>query len=566
MSASTDAGPERRGQRIMGASRGVVLRTVTTLFIFVFSHTSFNPGWGSPILEAAGPSMGRDMPQSFERHRGLPAETESGGKIQQTWERRTRRSEPSRKWRRCLRKEKAQSQAKSQSCRGGSRVDANAPELETGNDAMQEGGRRSAPGTTASTVRVHALLNSFPRWLLRIPCGLQRFLRSILASPGCADDPTSSTSSVWPMPLPYPEVFRSGASTVSDCPLKRLVSLEVAAFDWLCLNLPDAAPCSLRIGARLSARQWTVVKKMMQLVVDGNTPEFVTATDMGRAAVKMEKFQDRIAVLARSLAEVHDVERPYFSEKHSRPEAFEGSLRCGQVCGETEAGVESVAKPLVADRLKFANEPFDPRRFFDDSTLDLYDYPLSHGHDPEQLPAPPQVKVRASRKEKLELFRKMARCSMIQPVEPGTFPDRYRSGLFAVPKDAEKDRMVLDGRPANLVDRGQTKWSKAMASSTVLSQMHIEADKVLVMAGEDLKDFFYQFLVNEERTSRNALAGDLSLDEAAYVFGPGFQWPHGRVSVGLATLAMGDKSVLVNTHNVRTWACACRVESAVRTK
>ena len=85
------------------------------------------------------------------------------------------------------------------------------------------------PCSGPSTVRIPAFLNSLPRWLLKIQCGFQGFLRSILRSHGRNDVPTSKSSSTWPMPLPYPEVFRSGSqSAVADAHRKRLVCLQVA--------------------------------------------------------------------------------------------------------------------------------------------------------------------------------------------------------------------------------------------------------------------------------------------------------------------------------------------------
>ena len=86
-------------------------------------------------------------------------------------------------------------------------------------------------------------------------------------------------------------------------------------------------------------------------------------------------------------------------------------------------------------------------------------------------------------------------------------------------KDGLRDRMVLDGRPANRLDRGQSKWVKAMANPAVLAQLFIRPDRVLLTSGEDLKDFFYQFSVNEERTARNTLADELSAHEVEMIFG-----------------------------------------------
>ena len=89
------------------------------------------------------------------------------------------------------------------------------------------------PGAT--TIKVQAFLNSLPRWLLKTPCSLQGFLRSFLLKPKDRDGPTSSSCSTWPMPIPYP--------------------------DWYILGMPAAVPGWLRLGASLSSRQWSVVKR-----------------------------------------------------------------------------------------------------------------------------------------------------------------------------------------------------------------------------------------------------------------------------------------------------------------
>ena len=76
-----------------------------------------------------------------------------------------------------------------------------------------------------------------------------------------------------------------------------------------------------------------------------------------------------------------------------------------------------------------------------------------------------------------------------------------------MPKDQHRDR--LDGRPANLLDRGQHKWCKAMASAATLGHIRLREGHVLAMSGEDLKDFFYQLEVNHERVCRNTLRAPL---------------------------------------------------------
>lgn len=356
--------------------------------------------------------------------------------------------------------------------------------------------------------------------------------------------PTSKAGSTWPLPLPFPEVFSAGGCLDSRSHVKRLISLQVLALDWLHLGKPAAAPPTLALGTSLTSRQWSVVRMLEHLAFDGTTPELVDAASMGRVASKVEGFEESLAALSRAVSTLQTSSGHYFgASAHSRspPDEDMAIQRCGKICGSLNQKGEPTARPLVAARLTFPPAPrFDPRPYFDHSTQDLYEFPLSHGRKVEEIGRPPAVQVRASPQGRIELYRKLAQSGLLKPVPDGTYLDLYRNGLFSVPKDAERDRMVLDGRPANMVDRGQHKWCQAMASAATLGGLHIEDDKVLVCGGEDLRDYFYQFVVNEERTARNVLQGSLSLQEAKQVFGPGFEWPSERVAVGLSSLAMGD--------------------------
>lgn len=152
------------------------------------------------------------------------------------------------------------------------------------------------PGMDASTVRVASVVNSLPRWILNTKGSLRGFLLSIIKP--CDEFSLSTLHSrpaappgvgVWPMPVPFPEVFV--ASKQSACfPLwqKKLVALQVIVLSWLHLNRPSSAPPFLQLGAQLTSKQWSAVKMMLRLVRDSNTPEFVDAADMGRSASKYE--------------------------------------------------------------------------------------------------------------------------------------------------------------------------------------------------------------------------------------------------------------------------------------
>ncbi len=219
-----------------------------------------------------------------------------------------------------------------------------------------ESGKVSAPGSRASTIRVPAFLNSLPRWLLQLHCGFRGFLRSILQPHRLGSQPTSVTS-VWPMPPPYPEVFRSGAGNIPGSHLKRLVSVQVIALDWLHLNEAASAPECIKVGRRLSSRQWSAVKMLEHLGTDGNTPELVSAMDMGRSAAKIEGFEEALEVVSRCLHTLSSSAGGYFSGVRGQ-HAFEefGELKCGRVIGSCDAVVATTAKPWsVSDSHCLAN-------------------------------------------------------------------------------------------------------------------------------------------------------------------------------------------------------------------
>ena len=79
-----------------------------------------------------------------------------------------------------------------------------------------------------------------------------------------------------------------------------------------------------------------------------------------------------------------------------------------------------------------------------------------------------------------------------------------------------------------------------MASGTSLADIVIPDWADLQFSGLDLKDYFYQFVISQQRMERNILAGEVTLDEARTIFGPSFDWPEPRLAVSLSTLAMGD--------------------------
>ena len=330
---------------------------------------------------------------------------------------------------------------------------------------------------------------------------------------------------------------------VPDAEWKRLVCLQVAALSWFSLGQPRGAPDLLRLGSKLSAAQWRAVNNLRRFCKDGNTPQLVDATKMGRAAAKFENSEEALAALARVAATLHDEGNAYFVGVPSKPTStFERPFRCGFPSGFLKKGSMTTAKPLIAERLNFPGPPrFEPCRFFDDATAERYLHPLKCAEDHAAYCGEvPSVKIFADRKNLVEVYKKLATSGRLRPVEATAVRKGFLSGLFAVHKDAARDRLVLDGRPPNLLEPPQATWIRTMANPVAMRMLHLKPGHVLLSSGEDLRDYFYQFQVSKDRCERNTLVEPLTPDEVLYVFEGRCTATDPWTYVGLDSLAMGD--------------------------
>lgn len=242
-------------------------------------------------------------------------------------------------------------------------------------DGLVEGDTKKVviPGSRAPTVKVPGLLNSMLRLLLKYTDKLSGFLHSFLSNEPQLRAGASSLGPLWPLPVPYPEVFGHGPAFRSSW-RKRRVALQVVVINWLYLGRPAVCPGNLWLGQPLSRRQWCRVKNLENLSEDGNSVFEVDAELMARAATKAEAASDQLDALHRALlGTTFGGAAPYggvtSSASHVRREnedeewsglaglfgAFEGSLS-----GDGFV----IAKPIQADRIQFVGSPqFDPLPF-----------------------------------------------------------------------------------------------------------------------------------------------------------------------------------------------------------
>ena len=124
---------------------------------------------------------------------------------------------------------------------------------------------------------------------------------------------------------------------------------------------------------------------------------------------------------------------------------------------------------------------------------------------------------------------------------------KFSNGLFFVVKSLDRDRLILDSRPANLLERGEQRWIKSLAPAESLCKLVIRDGWHVTASGNDFRDFYYLFEVSQERSRRNVLAGAVKVDDVR-----GFSCFSEELDAGeweplygsLATLAMGDSQAV----------------------
>ena len=126
----------------------------------------------------------------------------------------------------------------------------------------------------------------------------------------------------------------------------------------------------------------------------------------------------------------------------------------------------------------------------------------------------PHVQVRGSRAEVLQLFHSLDETGRLALFAPSQVRMPLRAGLFCLMKNLEKDRLIMDARPANLAEEPLNAWTQSMGCATPLLDMVLPPDRIVLAAGEDLQDYYYFYKVSRDRAARNALAFLLTAEEA----------------------------------------------------
>lgn len=292
--------------------------------------------------------------------------------------------------------------------------------------------------------------------------------------------------------------------------IEKAINLIVLGLSWLHLGRPLVAPASMALDAELTYKQWGVVKRFEKLITElANSGDF-GPSNMGRTAAKVESLVFLLERLQRATEQVvtnYEHRNTAQGVPRRPPQAGHQCGDPGEVVGKMPQGLPQLAKCVEPSRLSFPKDAphFDPTKFFDEPHRSVYQDPIAEAEEPDFSKwEPPRVRIHASKEQAMELIRFLDRHQRLRLVPEEKVRKRFLCGAFCLVKDEEKDRLILDARPPNMLETTLRDWSKTLGAINAVLQIELLPEHNLVMSGTDLRDYYYCFQVSERRARRNA--------------------------------------------------------------
>lgn len=128
---------------------------------------------------------------------------------------------------------------------------------------------------------------------------------------------------------------------------------------------------------------------------------------------------------------------------------------------------------------------------------------------------------------------------------PSQVKQQVKSGMFALMKSLDVDRLIMDSRPANCLEVPLSEYAQCMASPSPVLHIVLRPGNITIAAGEDLKDYYYKFRGSNKRAARNCLDFKLNAAEARpFMCCPVDVDPSSSYCPSLRTMAMGDMNAV----------------------
>ncbi|CAE7242495.1 Fem1b [Symbiodinium sp. CCMP2592] len=286
----------------------------------------------------------------------------------------------------------------------------------------QSSGPAAAPGSGASTFKPADLWHDFFSCLGSASTSFSTFWHSL-------DQIEGPWGAYGPCPCPFlPSLHRAKAKRQQPDAARKLgLNALVLALSWLSLGCPAVAPPYLGLGGALSRGQWATVKRLSVNVSAWNAAPPVDWTAMGRSAAKVESTKGGFA----GACPTHQHE----------PRTWRDPVlwsRIGQVayapcleCGPQPHFLHGVPT-------------FDPRPVLGPTNRLAFERPLTWAASDKPLKPVPSVKLHCKR-EQLRGFLELLDSGDRLELFPLRCVDYSKAcGVFAVAKDSDRDRLVLE--------------------------------------------------------------------------------------------------------------------------
>lgn len=367
-------------------------------------------------------------------------------------------------------------------------------------------GLLNVPGARASTVQAD-MWNLCFEAVSRSRSGISSFFHTMLRHR--VRGHRAPEGKIWPMPLPFPEMHvRHSNRSQPDGGRKLGVNYVVLVLSWLAVGERVPEPFTLGLGTKLNRAQWDVVKEVVKQVDVWNSTPAIDSAAMGRSAGKVESIEDLLAALENEARPAAKELRSYLGFDSSGPQNFAGHFgHPGEECGELSFQPDNAAKDVEPHRLQFHGEPsFDPTPFLDYDNMAKFLCPLEHAVDPSQADVTiPVVRVRCGKRCCLKLLELLDSSGRLKLVSAASVRTGLENGLFCIPKDCARDRLIMDARAPNACECSDSPWIKSLGSLQQFNHVFLKPGERLLLHAEDLKEYYHSFIISEQRQLRNAL-------------------------------------------------------------
>ena len=353
----------------------------------------------------------------------------------------------------------------------------------------------------------------------------------------------------------------------------RTLQYVVISLNWLTLGHARSPPDYCVAGAPISDAQHAVLERLEEMIHYFLSAPCVALKDLGRAGEKLANLlKVSFLVPSHNSCSFEDVESflkviqsdldSYGRDETRAAPTSADSAASAQPCGDANAcdnasesatgyKVElatSPAKEVVADRIKWKLGPtFNPLPYLSDPIVkDAYLNPEVLRKPKQDWPPRPRARVRCKKSELLKLAEKwdsLGACQLIPVSEIGI---DEAVGLFAVPKDPDYDRLIINPTVINSRMYTVNTFTKTIAPGHLIGMIRLLPDEDLRISSDDLREFYYTFRVSISRAARNAIGTPFFGWELSHLrcFDP--QYIQDRVYICLSTLAMGDGLAVEN--------------------